>query len=96
LLDPAEIIAHLEKMRVILDAFRREINATIELVAQIPAPAHEKVRCPHCGIDKPNQTRLDDHLLNVHGLSPSCLVTEGSVAGVDGLTTLGQGTGAAE
>lgn len=90
MLNPDDLIASLEKQRAILDAFRREINETIRLVALLPpVDGPQRVSCPHCGILKHPAT-MNDHLRDVHGLEPELPRNSGEVAGVDGLTTLGQ------
>jgi len=83
-------VAALGKLRAILSAAQAQVTIALEEAAKFPTPPRGEP-CPRCGVIRPAGF-LPAHLFNVHGIeASSCLVTEGSVAGANGLTTLEAG-----
>jgi hypothetical protein len=62
------LISQLQQLRRDLTALQARVSDTLELAARLPLEPSRGVRCPRCGLRRPTEALLSEHLENVHGV----------------------------
>jgi hypothetical protein len=66
-----DLISQLQQLQRDLSALLSRLSATLELAARLPPDPSSGAECPRCGLRRPTETLLAEHLENVHGALPA-------------------------
>jgi hypothetical protein len=70
LISREDLLGQLEALRRDLYAAQAKLTAALELAARLPPDPSREVECPRCGVRRPTEALMNEHLENVHGWTP--------------------------